>query len=106
MHNDKLGFLDELDQIVRQRIAENTVGSYTADLAASGIKRVAQKAGEEAVELALAAVAGDNSEVKEEAADLLYHVVVLLALRDVSLADVVAVLRARHIESGGTGRGN
>ena len=96
MHNDTLGFLDELDQIVRQRITENTVGSYTADLAARGIKRVAQKTGEEAVELAIASVAGDNSEVKEEAADLLYHLIVLLALRNVSLADVVDVLRGRQ----------
>lgn len=96
MHNDKLGFLNALDKIVRQRIADKTNGSYTAELAATGIKRVAQKTGEEAVELALASVAGEISEVKEEAADLLYHVIVLLALRDVSLADVVAVLRARH----------
>jgi phosphoribosyl-ATP pyrophosphohydrolase/phosphoribosyl-AMP cyclohydrolase len=96
MHNDTLGFLDELDQVVRQRITEKTVGSYTADLAARGIKRVAQKTGEEAVELAIASVAGDNSEVKEEAADLLYHLIVLLALRNVSLADVVAVLRGRQ----------
>lgn len=96
MHNEKLQFLGALEQIVRQCIAENTLGSYTAELAATGIKRVAQKTGEEAIEVALAAVAGDDSEVKEEAADLLYHLIVLLALRDVKLADVVAVLRGRH----------
>ena len=70
--------------------------SYTAKLYASGIKRIAQKVGEEGVETALAATVQDHNELKNEAADLLYHLMVLLQASDMSMADVVAVLRARH----------
>ena len=71
-------------------------GSYTARLAAAGVRKVAQKVGEEGVELALAAVAEDSARVRSEAADLLYHVLLLLKLRDESLASVVAELERRH----------
>ena len=91
-----LSFLADLESIVRQRLDEGGEESYTARLVASGDKRVAQKVGEEAVELALAATAGDRNEQLEEAADLIYHLIVLLSSKRISLADVSEVLRSRH----------
>ena len=96
MSNFDIDFLAELEQIVHTRLTDNSDGSYTASLANAGIKRIAQKVGEEGVELALAAAAGDDAEVLEESADLLYHVIVLLAAKDLRLKDVCERLRARH----------
>lgn len=96
MSNSDIDFLAELEQIVQTRLADNSDGSYTASLAKAGIKRIAQKVGEEGVELALAAAAGDDAEVLEESADLLYHVIVLLASRELRLEDVCERLRMRH----------
>lgn len=70
--------------------------SYTASLYARGTKRIAQKVGEEGVETALAATVHDKEELKNEAADLVYHLLVLLADADLELADVIDILRARH----------
>ena len=70
--------------------------SYSASLYSKGIKRIAQKVGEEGVETALAATVQDKEELKNEAADLLYHLTVLLQASDMSMNDVIAVLRARH----------
>ena len=89
-------FLDKLENIIADRLANPQVESYTSSLASMGVKRVAQKVGEEAVELALASVDGSDGEVLDEAADLVYHVLVLLRVRQLSLDDVVAVLEARH----------
>jgi phosphoribosyl-ATP pyrophosphohydrolase len=89
-------FLDELETIIQQRLAEGGEQSYTAQLVASGETRVAQKVGEEAVEVALAAVSGNRDELVEEAADLLYHLLVLLNSRNACLGDVSAVLASRH----------
>lgn len=69
--------------------------SYTANLMARGVKRIAQKVGEEAVETALAAVGGPDEEVAEEAADLIYHLLILLQARGMRLADVLGVLERR-----------
>ena len=93
-----IAFLSELEAVIRERIeAADASASYTARLAAAGIPRVAQKVGEEGVEVAVAAAAGDDDEaLKGEAADLLYHLTVLLAMRGLSLDDVAAVLAARH----------
>lgn len=96
MAAQQLAFLAELEQVIRDRIANPTQESYTASLAAMGLKRVAQKVGEEGVELALASVAGNREEVLEEAADLVYHLLVLLQVRSTSLADVVTTLETRH----------
>ena len=71
-------------------------GSYTTSLFTAGKARVAQKVGEEGVELALARMKDDRVEIADEAADLLYHMLVLLADADMSLADAVAVLKKRH----------
>ena len=96
MGNGDLGFLHELEGIIRSRLNERPDSSYTAQLAAAGDKRVAQKVGEEAVELALAAVAGTREEQVDEAADLLFHTLVLLSCRGITLADVVDNLQQRH----------
>ena len=99
MSNNDLAFLATLEAVIGDRIASADGNSYTASLAASGRQRVAQKVGEEAVELALASVAGDRGEVTDEAADLLYHRLVLLRLQDLDLSAVVARLQQRHISS-------
>ena len=74
-------FLVELQKVIRQRLADAPEGSYTARLASQGMLKVAQKLGEEGVELALAAAAQDQARVTAEAADLVYHLLLLLAMR-------------------------
>jgi phosphoribosyl-ATP pyrophosphohydrolase/phosphoribosyl-AMP cyclohydrolase len=89
-------FLTELDALVARRERERPAGSYTTRLFEAGVRSIAQKVGEEGVETALAAVAQQDAELAGEAADLLYHLLVLLRSRGMSLEDAVAVLRARH----------
>ena len=89
-------FLNELQSVIQQRIESPPEGSYTAQLLADGPSRIAQKVGEEGVELALASVTGDDDDVRNEAADLLYHLLVLLNARSITLEDVVATLASRH----------
>lgn len=96
MSNLDIGFIGELETIVKRRLREPTENSYTATLAVAGTKRIAQKVGEEGVELALAAVLGNRDEVIDEAADLVYHVIVLLADQNLSLTDVAERLQSRH----------
>lgn len=91
-----IAFLEDLEMIVHGRLKDPTEESYTARLAQAGTKRIAQKVGEEGVELALAAALGDKDEVIDEAADLLYHVIVLLTVQDLGLKDVCDRLRTRH----------
>ncbi len=91
-----IAFLEDLETIVKDRLQNPTEESYTARLAAAGSKRIAQKVGEEGVELALAAATGDVDEIVDEAADLLYHVVVLLATQNLGLKDVCDRLQTRH----------
>jgi phosphoribosyl-ATP pyrophosphohydrolase/phosphoribosyl-AMP cyclohydrolase len=93
---EDLGFLGKLEQIVAQRIAARPEGSYTAKLLDAGLTRIAQKVGEEGLELALAAVAQSDREVIGEAADLLFHTVLLLKAKGLSLAQVVGELQSRH----------
>ena len=92
-------FVERLETVIERRLAESHEGSYTARLAAQGTLKVAQKVGEEGVELALAAAAQDKSHVVDEAADLLYHLLLLLRMRELRLADVVAELETRHRSS-------
>jgi len=96
MTNSTEDFLQTLETIIADRLANPSQESYTASLVAHGTKRVAQKVGEEAVELALASVAGDRAEVLNEAADLVYHLLVLLTVQDISFEDVTNVLSERH----------
>jgi phosphoribosyl-AMP cyclohydrolase / phosphoribosyl-ATP pyrophosphohydrolase len=98
----RLEFLGRLEQIVAQRIADPPAGSYTAKLVTEGLTRIAQKVGEEGVELALAAVAQSDEAVISEAADLVYHTVLLLKAKGLSLAQVVAELESRHTEKSST----
>ena len=91
-----LGFLAELDALVAQRHVERPTGSYTTKLFDDGIRRIAQKVGEEGGETARAAVVQDDEALLGEAADLLFHLVVVLRARGLSLADAIAVLADRH----------
>jgi phosphoribosyl-AMP cyclohydrolase / phosphoribosyl-ATP pyrophosphohydrolase len=91
-----LDFLIELQSILAKRLEQPSETSYTARLASQGTAKVAQKVGEEAVELALAAVSEDVDSVRAEAADLLFHMMLLLKLRGLGLSDVVGELEARH----------
>jgi phosphoribosyl-ATP pyrophosphohydrolase/phosphoribosyl-AMP cyclohydrolase len=92
-------FLSALEATIAQRIAASPEGSYTARLYSAGIGRIAQKVGEEGVETALAAVTREDPELLGECADLLYHLLVLLKARNLSLAAVVEELRSRHASS-------
>jgi len=91
-----VAFLERLQAVIKQRIATAPASSYTAKLAAQGVLKVAQKVGEEGVELALAAAAQDKVRVTAEAADLIYHLILLLELRELSIGDVVEELERRH----------
>ncbi len=88
--------LGALQALIRTRDAERPPGSYTTKLFEAGIKRIAQKVGEEGLETALAAVAEEDGPLLGEAADLLYHLVVLLQARGLSLADALKVLEQRQ----------
>lgn len=92
----RLAFLSILESTIAHRIAEQPDGSYTARLFAQGPNRIAQKLGEEGVETALAAVTRDDAGVVGECADLIYHLLVLLKSRNLTLADVVQELGSRH----------
>ena len=91
-----IAFFSELEDIIHNRIENPTEESYTARLMQSGSKRIAQKLGEEGVELALAAATGDKDEVIDEAADLMYHLIVLLADQELNLGAISNRLRTRH----------
>lgn len=84
-----------LDAVVARRVADAPEGSYTRRLLDAGIARIAQKVGEEGVETALAAVTADDASLRGEAADLVYHLLVLLRARGLSWADVGAELARR-----------
>jgi len=91
-----IAFFSELEEIINHRISNPSDESYTARLVQAGSKRIAQKVGEEGVELALAAATGDKDEVIDEAADLMYHLIVLLADQNLKLAAIANRLRTRH----------
>ena len=96
------GFIAELERVLADRATADQATSYTARLLSEGIKRIAQKVGEEGVETALAGVAGDDAEVTSEAADLVYHLALLLQARGLSWASVIDELRRRHADSKAT----
>jgi phosphoribosyl-AMP cyclohydrolase / phosphoribosyl-ATP pyrophosphohydrolase len=89
-------FLAQLQSVIAQRIADRPEGSYTARLWADGPNRIAQKVGEEGVEVALAAVTQADERLISESADLLFHLTLLLRSRNLSLAAVVRELEQRH----------
>ena len=91
-----LAFLASLERLLLERYEKRPAGSYTSSLFDAGVKRIAQKVGEEGVETALAATAGDREELVNESADLLYHLLVLLRAKDTDLKEVIKVLQTRH----------
>jgi phosphoribosyl-ATP pyrophosphohydrolase/phosphoribosyl-AMP cyclohydrolase len=93
--NENENYLFELEKVIRERQAHPQEKSYTSQLFARGINKIAQKVGEEAVELVIEAKDDDRELFKGEAADLLYHFLVLLAAKDVSLKDVLTTLKER-----------
>ena len=94
---ESLRIVRDLEHVIAQRMLLRPQGSYTTSLFESGIKRIAQKVGEEGLEVALAAVGGGEREVIREFADLIFHLLVLLKARGLSLEHVVRELRARHV---------
>lgn len=90
------GFIYRLEEIINIRIEENSTGSYTARLFNEGTGKIAQKVGEEAVELVIEAMGDNNGLFKNEAADLLYHLLVLLRAKSVNLSEIEEVLLSRH----------
>jgi len=95
----KLSFLEELEVVIDERLRERPEDSYTASLAARGMHRVAQKVGEEGVEVALAAAMDKDDLMISESADLLFHLLVMLRLKGLSLADVALRLEQRHAQA-------
>ena len=96
MTDANIDFLSELEAVIRSRRTASGEKSYTKTLFNRGTPYIAQKVGEEAVELAIAAVQGDKGRTISEAADLVYHLMVLLENSELSLADLAAELSARH----------
>jgi phosphoribosyl-ATP pyrophosphohydrolase/phosphoribosyl-AMP cyclohydrolase len=94
-----LGWLARLEQTIAARQGADPTSSYTARLLADGPTRCAQKVGEEGVETALAGAAGTGDELREEAADLLFHLLVLLRSRGQTFSEVIECLRARSQEA-------
>jgi phosphoribosyl-ATP pyrophosphohydrolase len=92
--------LSDLETLVSQRATSGDPASYTAKLAARGLPKAAQKLGEEAVETVIAALGEDQAALTGEAADLLYHLMVVLHLRGVPLADILAELERRTRQTG------
>ena len=92
--------LETLDERIAIRAAASPEESYTAKLLAAGVQRIAKKLGEESTEAVIAAVAGNRDELTAEAADVLYHLLVLLRGAGVPLSDVMATLEARTAQSG------
>lgn len=95
-HLESVVFLAKLEALIQERKTNPQEKSYTNHLFASGLNKIAQKVGEEAVEVVIDAVAGKKEPMTGEAADLLYHLLVLLAASDLQLSDVVKVLQSRH----------
>ena len=96
-----VSFISELQTIIENRKKDRPEGSYTTKLFEKGIKKIAQKVGEEAVELVLEAMDKEDELFLNEAADLMYHLLVLLSAKDKSIHDVAQLLKSRHIASTG-----
>lgn len=97
-----LFFPSGLEAIVEARAAADPASSYTARLAGEGIKRMAQKVGEEGVEVALAAVQGEREDLIGEATDLAFHLTLLMQARDLNWADISVELERRHLDRSAT----
>lgn len=98
--------LDRLAAVLKARKSADAGSSYVASLYSKGARKIAQKVGEEAVEAAMAVAADDNTEIVKESADLLFHLMVLLEARGLSLDDIAAELARREGLSGLTEKAN
>ncbi len=92
--------LSDLERIVAERASASPDQSWTAKLFAAGQTKAAKKLGEEAVETVIAAISQDRKNLTDEAADLLYHLLVVLKIADIPLSDVFAELERRTVQSG------
>ena len=99
LHEDELYFLKELDEIIGDRKSNPVEGSYTSSLFARGINKIAQKVGEEAVEVVIESKDDNDQLFKNEVADLLFHMMILLKARGLGLGEIVRVLKERHVQS-------
>jgi phosphoribosyl-ATP pyrophosphohydrolase/phosphoribosyl-AMP cyclohydrolase len=91
-----VGFLGKLENIIDQRFTDRPNGSYTSELFNAGIDRLAQKVGEEGVEVVIAAKNADDTALKGEVADLWFHSLALLRARSIKFSDIIDTLRKRH----------
>jgi phosphoribosyl-ATP pyrophosphohydrolase/phosphoribosyl-AMP cyclohydrolase len=89
-------FLFQLEELIAQRKKKLPPSSYTTKLFKAGIPKIAKKVGEESTELIIEAFTGDSDRMKQEAADLIYHLLVLLRARSIPLKDVIEILNQRH----------
>ncbi len=94
--NDQGKFINELEEIISNRLSVFSEHSYTSSLVKKGINKVAQKVGEEAVELVIEAMRNNDNDFKNEAADLLFHYLILLQSKGYKLKDIEEILRGRH----------
>lgn len=94
--NKQSSFINELEEIISNRLSEYNEHSYTSSLVKKGINKVAQKVGEEAVELVIEAMRSNEDDFKNEAADLLFHYLILLQAKGYKLQDIENILRDRH----------
>jgi phosphoribosyl-ATP pyrophosphohydrolase/phosphoribosyl-AMP cyclohydrolase len=92
-------FLVKLEEVIGERMATRPEDSYTAKLLSGGWTRIAQKVGEEGIEVALAGAGGSDHEVIAEVSDLLYHVLVMLKARGLTLERVIGELQRRHVRT-------
>jgi phosphoribosyl-ATP pyrophosphohydrolase/phosphoribosyl-AMP cyclohydrolase len=98
MLTDQLKFLKELQDLIENRQKEMPENSYTTSLFKKGINKIAQKVGEEAVELIIEAKDNNRELFLNESADLIYHLLVLLTAKQLRIEDVVGVLKERHVK--------
>jgi phosphoribosyl-ATP pyrophosphohydrolase/phosphoribosyl-AMP cyclohydrolase len=96
MSENNIDFLVDLQDLVEKRRSEMPENSYTTSLFRKGINKIAQKVGEEAVELVIEAKDDNRDLFLNESADLLYHLLVLLTVKDCRIEDVVEILKSRH----------
>ena len=97
--SESISFLLKLEKIIDNRRSNPSPSSYTSKLFEGGVNKIAQKVGEEAVELVIEAIDNNKELLKEETADLIYRLIILLRSKDISLDDISDILRKRHLNN-------
>ncbi len=100
--DSEFSFIRELELIIQNRKEFPTPNSYTSELFAAGVSRMAQKIGEEGVEVALAAIEKENDAIKNEVADLFFHILILLRERNINFAEIIQLLKNRNGKNAGS----